>query len=288
MGDNEKQNGTGGSDVPSPSDIPSAPPPMASQASSSGDEMIAQKLADKCLDYFHDSMNNETSRLWQRLIFLGALLGIIFAGYGSALLKFLDCECVFENKFQYNQLLNFVCIGIAFFGVLFSGLWIMMAKGSKAWQKKYEETLFGFIRKNIEKNKPDRNADLEAFANEGFAYGYLRAIDPDNFSNSLVKNKAGAYSVSRINIVLGIISLVFWLIVGGMHSLLISSSGWNALIKFLWAFIHSNYFSPVVFVVLSLGCVWILSRMCKSRDIQNAQDKVTKSENPKSDSYENN
>lgn len=154
----------------------------------------------------------------------------------------------------------------------------MMAKGSKAWQEKYERTLFGFICKNIEKDNANKNADLEAFANEGFAHGYLRAIDPDNFSNSLVKNKAGAYSVSRINIVLGIISLGFWLIVGIVHSLLISSSVWNAIIKFLRAFIHSNYFAAVVFFLLSLVCVWILSWVCKSRDIQNAQDKETKSE----------
>lgn len=275
---NEKQNGAGGSDGNVGGGTSPQTASNSTQASPSGGSVIAQKLADKCLDYFHDSMSNEISRLWQRLIFLGALLGIIFAGYGSALLKFLDCVCVCENEFLYNQLLNFVCIGIAFFGVLFSGLWIMMAKGSKAWQEKYERTLFGFICKNIEKDNANKNADLEAFANEGFAHGYLRAIDPDNFSNSLVKNKAGAYSVSRINIVLGIISLGFWLIVGIVHSLLISSSVWNAIIKFLRAFIHSNYFAAVVFFLLSLVCVWILSRVCKSRDIQNAQDKETKSE----------
>ena len=124
-------------------------------SSENTEEMIAEKLSEKCFDYFHDSMNNEISRLWQRSIFLAALLGLVFAGYGNTLLKFFDSACFCENGAFADSTLNFVCVGISFFGVLFSALWIMMMKGSKAWQEEYEHTLFSFIDDYVKKNESE-------------------------------------------------------------------------------------------------------------------------------------
>lgn len=230
------------------------------------EEMIAGNLAEKSLDYFHDSMNNEISRLWQRSIFLVALLGLIFAGYGNTLLKFFDSVCLHEKGLFVDSALNFVCVGISFFGVLFSALWIMMMKGSKAWQEKYEHTLFSFIGGNV------RSAKLATFAKYGFAHGYLKALEKGKFSNSLLKTKSGAYSVSKINIILGIISLLFWMIAGVVHSLFVPCEFGLKIGGLMGVFIRSQLWMPAVFVVATCFCVWILSKRCKSSVIQEKQD----------------
>lgn len=239
-------------------------------------EMIAKKLAEKCLDYFHDSMNSEISRLWQRSIFLAALLGLVFAGYGNTLLKFFDSACFCGTGISADSALNFVCVGISFFGVLFSALWIMMMKGSKAWQEKYEHTLFRFIddyvKKTKEASRECSNDELVVFSKYGFAHGYLKALEKGKFSNSLIKFEGGAYSVSKINIVLGIISLSFWMVAGVVHSLFVPSEFWSKAWSLLCEFIQSQFWTPTVFVAVSAIVVRILSRKCKSTVIQEKQD----------------
>lgn len=236
-------------------------------------EMIAKKLAEKCLDYFHDSMNSEISRLWQRSIFLAALLGLVFAGYGNTLLKFFDSACFCGKGISADSALNFVCVGISFFGVLFSALWIMMMKGSKAWQEKYEHTLFRFIVDYVKKTREKCPSDkLVVFSKYGFAHGYLKALEKRKFSNCLFSAKSGAYSVSKINIILGIISLSFWMVAGVVHSLLVPSEFWSKVWSLICEFIQSRFWTPTVFVVVSAIVVRILSRKCKSSVIQEKQD----------------
>lgn len=242
-------------------------------SSENTEEMIAEKLSEKCFDYFHDSMNNEISRLWQRSIFLVALLGLVFAGYGNTLLKFFDSACFCENGAFADSTLNFLCVGISFFGVLFSALWIMMMKGSKAWQEKYEHTLFSFIKGYVEKTKKEcPNVGLNVFSRYGFAHGYLKALEKGKFSNCLFRTKSGAYSVSKINIVLGIISLSFWMFTGVVHSLFVPSEFWSKVWSLICEFVQSRFWTPTVFVVVSVIVVRILSRICRSSVIQEKQE----------------
>lgn len=244
---------------------PPPPPSTASSPTTQDENFIAEKLAEKSLDYFHESMNNEISRLWQRSIFLAGILGLLFAGYGSTLLKLLDSEC----GLHANAKLNLVCVGIAFLGVLFSALWIMMAKGSKAWQEKYEHTLSDFIEEYVKKNK---NSLLGIWAKHGFAHGRLKALPSEKFSNCLFRLHGGAYSVSRINIVLGILSVLLCLLAGIVHSALIPPEFWERGVVCLADFCRSRFFAPAAFLALSLIFSWILTRVCKSGVIQEKQN----------------
>ena len=242
----------------------------------SAEKIIAKKLAEKSLDYFHEAMNDEISRLWQRSIFLVALLALIFAGYGNTLLKFFDSACLCDIGALAGSALNFVCIGISFFGILFSALWIMTTKGSKAWQEKYEHTLFSFIDDYVKKNSKCSDDELVVLSKFGFAHGYLKALEKGKFSNSLLRSNGGAYSVSKVNITLGIISLSFWIIVGFLHSLLVPHVFWAEVWNLVLEFIRSRFLAPFVFVAFSLSAVWFLSGRCKSSVIQDKQDEISK------------
>ena len=79
----------------------------------------------------------ELSHLWQRSIFLSAFLILCFTGYGSLLMLMFEKP----NLIEYANLLAYA-IGIL--GLVFSCLWIMMGKGSKAWYERYENAISAF------------------------------------------------------------------------------------------------------------------------------------------------
>lgn len=209
-------------------------------------------------------MNNEISRLWQRSIFLAGFLGLLFAGYGNVLLKLFGREGAGKIEFCYASPLNLVCVGISTLGILFSVLWIMMGKGSKAWQEKHERTIFNFERHEIENNEV-----FKKLSARGLAHGYLNDVSSEKFDNCIFSEKSGAYSPSKINIAIGQISLALWSLCALFHffsycssnnfcEILNSSRTWGIVIP------------TVVFICM---CVNIIFR-CKSDVIQNAQNRA--------------
>ena len=176
---------------------------------------IPDMIAENAYQRIFDQMNNEINRLWQRSIFLGTFLVLIFVGYGNVLLKlFSPEECCRKTEFLYDSPLNIVCVGISILGVAFSVLWIMMGKSSKAWQEKYEQTIYEF-----EDDEKNWNQNLRTLAGYGILHGRLKGIDRKSFSNCLLSTDAGAFSPSRINIALGQISLIFWCLCALFHFL---------------------------------------------------------------------
>ena len=77
----------------------------------------------------------------------------------------------------------------------------MMAKGSKAWYEIHEKRIRKF---ELELNMEDKHR--------------MRPASPWSLDNSLFSREPGAYSVSRINILLGQILLVAWWLAFGIHS----------------------------------------------------------------------
>lgn len=283
---NEKPDGTdgdaGGNADAGTSTPATAPSPNSTQAHSSEEAAIAKTLAEKCLDHFHEAMKNEINRLWQRSIFLATFLVLIFVGYGNVLMRLFDseCGCGFDDVYVCVDFrLNLACVVIALLGVLFSSLWIMMAKGSKAWQEKYERTLYRFI-EGVKRKYPE----IGELAKLGFAHGFLRGVKDKDFSNCLCSVKAGAYSASKINVCIGIISGVFWGIVGIVHSSLLPPSFGRVILNFMSEFVQSRWFAPVVFIIVSVVFVLILRWWNKSSVIQEKQEEE---KNEKKDSNEN-
>lgn len=81
---------------------------------------------------FYDLRSFEISNLWQRSVFLSAILVVLLAGYGGLFIQLL------EGKGEQAWKFHLACCALSCLGIIFSAIWIMMAKGSKAWYEVYE------------------------------------------------------------------------------------------------------------------------------------------------------
>lgn len=144
----------------------------------------------KLRETFYNCRDFEIKNLWQKSVLLTAFFVLCFTVYANIL------PLLFENNSDIIKGLLFseVCSGISLVGLSFSFVWIMMAKGSKAWYELYETAIC-----NIERDKslkiPEEYAMGEIYSN--------RPIDGNLFTNV-----AGAYSPSKLNIVVGRIFLI--------------------------------------------------------------------------------
>ena len=170
-------------------------------------EQISSSKTYSCLWQCRDL---EISMLWTRLTLLGAFMGLTYAGYGALILKGLD-------GVRNWEVFNLVAIGASAFGFLFSILWTTTAKGSKAWFERYEAMLAYF-------QKTYREHGLfESVPDEELILSYLdfdkrcirRHLQP--VDRNLLSQYAGAYSVSKIPIVMGQVSMLAWGVIGLAH-----------------------------------------------------------------------
>lgn len=143
----------------------------------------------------------EIQMLWTRLTLLGAFMALTYTGYGVLLMKIGD-------KMPSWNVFNLLAVGMGCFGMLFSTLWILMAKGSKAWFEQYEAALKYFQEENKDLFERSTSGDL-----------ILSYVDFDNhkirdkrgpIDSSLFTQRAGRFSVSKIPIVMGQVSLIGW------------------------------------------------------------------------------
>lgn len=152
----------------------------------------------------------ELSALWQRSVMLGVFLVASYAGYGSLLKCLID-----KGKDCWNGL-NLLAIGVCWFGLALSVLWIMMLKGSKAWYEIYESAINDYAKQG------DAAFSRKSFDVAGFNFVWReRRGDCDEASNSLLSVKAGCYSVSRTAIMVGQVSMIGWLLLSFSHLFLI-------------------------------------------------------------------
>jgi len=155
----------------------------------------------KCRDF-------EISTLWQRSVMLGTFLVLAYCGYGALLLKVSE-----EVKCHWNAF-NLLAIGVASFGIVLSALWVMMMKGSKAWYEQYEGTLCYFQEhcKAAVADEAESLVGLKASSHPGVTTETMRKIN-----NSLLSVKAGGYSVSKLAAMIGIVSLIGWILICIVH-----------------------------------------------------------------------
>lgn len=147
---------------------------------------------------FYKLRDFEISNLWQRSIFLSALLVLFFPAYGVLVSKILDGT---DNTIIYNE----ICCALALCAIAFSIIWIMMAKGSKAWYEVYEIKIC-----EIEKEE-----DLEI--EEEYSMGGMGKKTWKGADTNLMTNKAGQYSVSKLNILIGRFLMIIWTIIFAIH-----------------------------------------------------------------------
>lgn len=160
---------------------------------------LSEQELSELRQYYYKIRKFEIQNLWQRSILLATFTVILFSGYGGLIEKLISIE---KDK---ATVIHFICCCLSTLGSIFAIIWVMMAKGSKAWYEIYE----------------DKIHDIE--------HNHLRWDDKyclsggklERLNNSLWSQKAGAYSASRINILLGQVLRIVWLVIFCSHILLL-------------------------------------------------------------------
>lgn len=196
----------------------------------------------KCRDF-------EIDHVWQRAVFLSAFLLACYAGYGGMILGLATAEHVRVPL----AIVNLVGFCIAMIALLLSLVWIMMAKGSKAWYEHYEEAIDAF-----EKNHRGAFGG-SCVARVKNADETISGFKRPKTSSWLWNTSGGAFSVAKINIVIGHISAVIWFGVILMH-ILIASKGfktWGEIVRYVGRFDSARVMMGVM--VFSLLLFWLYS-----------------------------
>lgn len=145
----------------------------------------------------------EISNLWQRSIFLSVFLILCFTAYGYLMLDLVKANYKVNILNKYN----IACLLLSSISIIFSVIWILMAKASKAWYEVYESAISKFEYQHFKKiNLPYENIMGEM------------VFQKDQRNDNIFTTKGGAFSPSKINIAIGQISLIIWIIVMVSHS----------------------------------------------------------------------
>lgn len=147
----------------------------------------------------------ELTHLWQRSVFLGVFMLAIAAGYGHVAEKIFFSNNVCKVTFCQHL----AAIALCYLGLSFSMLWVMMAKGSKYWSERYEASLTKMYEENRFGNEL-KNSDPY--------YSNLAKLNDSEISDNLFSPLAGKYSVSRVNVSIGIIGIIAWSILNMIHA----------------------------------------------------------------------
>lgn len=217
-----------------------------------------------------DGRNFELSHLWQRSVFLAVFLLAIAGAYGSLIkdmyfpseqnviriyegnlekatadkedkkaIKTIEYKAVDITKEQ-----QLIACGVCWIGIVFSILWIMMAKGSKLWYEKYELAL---------KEYEDGESGNKLRDGNFFHYGDM----PDwvECEENIFSTKAGHYSVSKVNTTIGIVSLIVFSFLEMLHfGMFLRITGCNPIQCSLFSISLWIGFGAVVFMLLRYLC----------------------------------
>lgn len=169
--------------------------------------MLVEKNMSKKQDYlkiretFYSCRNFELTNLWQKSVLLTAFLVLSFTVYAGIVPK-LFCKNLLQLKIV---VINEICCAISLVGIIFSVVWIMMAKGSKAWYEVYESAIYEIEREKSIKI-PNKYAMGERIGD--------RPVDGNIFTNN-----AGLYSPSKLNIFIGRVFMILWTIIFIVHAI---------------------------------------------------------------------
>ncbi len=151
------------------------------------------------LKHLYHLRDFEIKNLWQRSIFLAGFIGLFFTGYGKIIFEMLDNS-------KHKDELNLIALAICLLGFVFSILWTMMAKGSKAWYEVYERKIIFF------------ENDLGIPQNYKYNIKNNDRVEP-YVNCCLFSTKSGPYSVSKINIIIGILLQAIWFVLFVFHAI---------------------------------------------------------------------
>lgn len=160
----------------------------------------------------------ELTTFWQRSIFLGTFLTLSYTGYGALCLKLFETKGV-GALWQAG---NFFAIGIACFGIIVSALWILMAKGSKLWYEWQETAIVAFTDDIAPKSAFDKDVREMAAFKIGWTAKFDNRWRDVKKDKSFLSPNGGPFSVSKVTICIGQLSLIGWVLIGISHLVLLT------------------------------------------------------------------
>lgn len=205
----------------------------------------------------------ELSHLWQRSVFLSAMLLLCFMGYGSLFkiyLSFAPKSCEPEFNFvAWHAIAVMICVAATWV----SALWIMMGKASKLWYERYERAIDAFVQVRESAFVVDELKTPELFA--GFSYADTPGYERPQADNRLFSTKGGHYSPSKINIMIGQLSLIAWGFLLVIHSMFVvyyaMPSTQEKAIDIFWL----NVLVPVI------ATIWGIKRITKKKNLMSVR-----------------
>ena len=191
------------------------------------------------LNRLYSCRDLEINNLWQKSILLAPILILCFTGYGILLFE-LSKEILKEEICQKTIIIfNILGIIVSVISAIFSILWIYTAKASKAWYEFYERAITRF-----EKQYKDRLGIPSDFIMGNIKYEEI-------FSDYLFSQKADKLSPSKINILIGQLSLIIWIVTFLIHSVVI--------------FLCYKYFCLIFLIVCFVILFLLLKKHLKKR-----------------------
>ncbi len=196
----------------------------------------------------------EIDNLWKRSTLLATFLVIFWTGLGYTFYKYIDLRLDSEKVFVLRSSIgNFFLLGIqiyAMLGSFISLLWICMTKGSKAWVEFFEGHI-DYIKN--EKNREMFFSDDLVKRLENGEYipynGYVPEEFSRNWSDFILSSSGGAFSPSRINVVIGIVSFLLFSIVEYLMLVFVLSNSYRPFIPII---------AVVVFLVYVFGSYYVV------------------------------
>lgn len=221
---------------------------------------VNRELALQVYDRLCHCRDMEIELVWKRAVFMTAFLIACFAGYGGLIVAGL-------SRSYSDRAFFFVTVAACFLatiGFAVSVLWIMMCKGSKAWYEHYEDAIKALAQETFE----GKYGDLFSHDWKNLTKGIRTEI-----SNNLCSTKGGAYSVSRLAIVIGQLAAIIWAVIFIGHGLL-----------FFYAW-KVNYARDYVVAIVALALALIggvIVIFCSPHIVKSGYfDKLPQNEDPK-------
>lgn len=161
----------------------------------------AMEFKLKKYEIIYTAYADEIRNLWQRSIFLGAFMVLVWSGYGVLQLKAIEQSL--QNIYAYNC----ASLGLCFVLIVLSLLWVAMAKGSKFVQEAHEAHI------NRYNTMPYLFCDLKKY--QKGHYDIYETKNKDKESRCPLS--AFRFSPSKINIALGWFSLLVSFVLINFH-----------------------------------------------------------------------
>lgn len=153
------------------------------------------------LDRLYELRDLEIKNLWQRSVFLSVFLTLSLTGYGWVATKLISPEATANMA-----ALNTAAVAALCLCAILSVLWIMMAKGSKKWFEVSEQAIYEF----------EHEYRIKLRLPEKYIMGEMK-LDARKRNDSIFSQQAGYYSPSRVNIMIGQVTLILAVLLILMH-----------------------------------------------------------------------